>query len=226
MRLSNHPERLACSVWLKRFAVLTLLSLSFQGVNAQATVLQDTNPFAPSGFNKSAVVAAPIQISEVPTASPYVAARALEPLTGMSLQISNYVSAYNRRLAAEEVNVISHAIVDYSARYNIDSRLLASIISVESAFRRDAISTSGAIGMGQLKPDTAKWLGVVNPYDPVDNIAGTARFVSWLVHRYKGNLEMAISAYYQGPGSVDRNGITPVCMPYLTKVNKALGNLL
>lgn len=80
--------------------------------------------------------------------------------------------------------------------------------------------------MGQLKPDTAHWLGVVDPYNPVDNIAGTARFLAWLMHRYNGNLEMTLAAYYQGPGFVDKNGIAPVCMPYLEKVNRALGPLM
>lgn len=169
--------------------------------------------------------AEPLQISEASPA-PFIAAENAEFVRKKLVMVTSYVQNYNRKLASDEIGNISQAIVQYSERYGIDYRLLTSIIAIESAFRRDAVSSSGAIGMGQLKPDTAKWLGVMNPYDPVDNIAGTARFLSWLVKRYNGNLEYALSAYYRGPGSVDRNGITPVCMPYLEKVNRALGPLM
>lgn len=172
-----------------------------------------------------AQLAEPLQISEVP-AGPYFAAESTDQLRRKVLSVTSYIQSYNRRLAADEVGNISQAIVQYSERYGVDYRLLTSLIAIESSFRRDAVSSSGAIGMGQLKPATAKWLGVMNPYDPVDNIAGTARFLAWLVKRYNGKLEYALSAYYQGPGFVDRNGIAPVCMPYLEKVNRALGPLM
>jgi hypothetical protein len=170
-------------------------------------------------------ISEPVQISELPPA-PYIAGEATDQFRRKALSVISYIQHYNRKLAASEIEGIAQAIVQYSERYGIDYRLLTSLIAIESSFRRDAVSSSGAIGMGQLKPDTARWLGVLNPYDPVDNIAGTARFLSWLVKRYNGNLEYALSAYYQGPGHVDRNGITPVCMPYLEKVNRALGPLM
>jgi soluble lytic murein transglycosylase-like protein len=168
---------------------------------------------------------APVQISEAP-ASPLAAGRATDQFRKQAAVVAGYIANYNKKLAWSDVSAISDAIVQYSNRYGVDYRLLTSIIAVESSFRRDVVSSSGAIGMGQLKPDTAKWLGVLDPYDPVDNIAGTARFLSWLVRKYNGNLESALSAYYQGPGYVDRNGITPVCFPYLQKVNRALGGLM
>lgn len=167
-----------------------------------------------------------MQISEAAISTPFIAAENTELLRQKVLMVSSYVQHYNNKLPNGEVGSIAEAIVRYSDRYGVDYRLLTSLIAIESAFRRDAISSSGAIGMGQLKPATAKWLGVVNPYDPVDNIAGTARFLGWLVRKYNGNLEYALSAYYQGPGYVDRNGVSSVCMPYLQKVNKALGALL
>jgi hypothetical protein len=167
-----------------------------------------------------------LQISEAALSTPFMAAENTELLRQKVLMVTSYVQSYNSKLPSTEIGSIAEAIVRYSDRYGVDYRLLTSLIAIESAFRRDAVSSSGAIGMGQLKPTTAKWLGVVNPYDPVDNIAGTARFLGWLVRKYNGNLEYALSAYYQGPGYVDRNGVSAVCLPYLQKVNKALGTLL
>lgn len=170
---------------------------------------------------------APLQISEAVTMNaPFMAAENTELLRQKVAAVSNYVQTYNRNLPAGQIGSIADAIVRYSERYGVDYRLLTSLIAIESSFRSDAVSSSGAIGMGQLKPATAKWLGVLNPYDPVDNIAGTARFLGWLVQKYNGNLEYALSAYYQGPGYVDRNGVSSVCMPYLQKINRALGSLL
>jgi hypothetical protein len=167
-----------------------------------------------------------LQISEATLSTPFMAAENTELLRQKVLMVTSYVQSYNSKLPSTEIGSIAQAIVHYSDRYGVDYRLLTSLIAIESSFQRDAVSSSGAIGMGQLKPTTAKWLGVVNPYDPVDNIAGTARFLGWLVRKYNGNLEYALSAYYQGPGYVDRNGVSSVCLPYLQKVNKALGTLL
>lgn len=167
-----------------------------------------------------------LQISEVPTTAPYMAGQNAEILRPKMVAVASYIQNRNRKLALGEISNIAQAIVQYSERYGVDYRLLTSLIAIESAFRRDAISSSGAIGMGQLKPTTARWLGVVDPYDPVDNIAGTARFLGWLMHKYNGNLEYTLAAYYQGPGYVDRNGVNSVCMPYLQKVNQALSGLL
>jgi hypothetical protein len=167
----------------------------------------------------------PLQISELP-AAPYIAGANNEQFRQKMGLVVGYIQSYNKRLAWDDTSSIAQAIVQYSERYSIDFRLLTSLIAIESGFRRDVVSSSGAIGMGQLKPDTAHWLGVVDPYNPVDNIAGTARFLAWLVHRYNGNLEFALSAYYQWPGFVDKNGIAPVCMPYLEKVNRALGPMM
>lgn len=149
-----------------------------------------------------------------PAASPYQA------------YVARFIAGYNKKLSWPEANAMAQAIMHYSQHYGVDFRLVTGLIAVESSFRSNAVSSSGAIGLGQLKPDTAKWLGVSDPYNPVDNIAGTTRFLSWLLKKYNGSLDHALSAYYQGPGTVDRQGITPACYPYLQKINKALSGLM
>jgi hypothetical protein len=136
--------------------------------------------------------------------------------------VLSYIRRYNAKLDPDQASMMADAIILFSQKYNVDYRLLTGVLAVESAFKSDAISSSGAIGLGQLKPATAKWLGVVNPFDPIDNIAGTTRFLSWLLNKYNGSLDHALAAYYQGPGYLDKNGITSICTPYLNKVNKAL----
>lgn len=226
---------------LKRAALMLALSLTvFTAENSWATALEDASndsmgpaasktqpmsPPVPGATGAMLDASTPVQISELPPA-PYVAGANNAIYRQKMGMVVSFIQAYNKRLAWDDISNVAQAIVQYSDRYSIDFRLLTSLIAIESGFRSDAVSSSGAIGMGQLKPDTAHWLGVVDPYNPVDNIAGTARFLSWLVRRYNGNLEFALAAYYQGPGFVDKNGVAPVCMPYLEKVNRALGPLM
>jgi soluble lytic murein transglycosylase-like protein len=137
-------------------------------------------------------------------------------------QVATYIQSYNKKVPNTDVRTYAEAIVYFSQFYQVNPKLVTGMIAIESSFRTDAVSTSGAIGLGQLKPDTASWLSVSDPYDPVENIGGMTRYISWLVRKYNGSYDHAVSAYYQGPGTVDRNGITEACLPYLYKVNDAL----
>src|SRR5204862_1230151 len=78
-----------------------------------------------------------------------------------------------------------------------------------SAFRKDAVSPVGAVGLGQLMPGTAARLGVQNAYDPVDNLQGCARLLGQDLSRYR-DLTWVVAAYNAGEGAVEKyRGIPP-----------------
>jgi soluble lytic murein transglycosylase-like protein len=104
-----------------------------------------------------------------------------------------------------------NSLIDQAAAdQHISRSLIAAVISAESHGDPSAISRAGAQGIMQLMPGTASQYGVVNPFDARQNIAGGSAYLHDLLHRYRGNVKLAVAAYNAGPGAVDAaHGIPP-----------------
>ncbi|SFD58361.1 Soluble lytic murein transglycosylase [Paenibacillus catalpae] len=114
----------------------------------------------------------------------------------------------------EEGDLASSSPTDYdalitnaAAKYGIDPGLIRGVIQTESGFRSDAVSSAGAKGLMQLMDATARSLGVTNSLDPLQNIDGGSKYLSYLLSKYNGNEQVALAAYNAGPGRIDRLGI-------------------
>ncbi len=115
---------------------------------------------------------------------------------------------FNRQHTQEMANSISEALVYWSTKLNIDTRLIFSLLAVESRFNPTAVSSRGAQGLGQLMPHKSKQLGVSNPFDIEENIVGSILTLKDLLQKYP--LELALAAYNAGEGAVRQyNGIPP-----------------
>ena len=98
---------------------------------------------------------------------------------------------------------------DAAAQSGLPPALVESVARVESAFRPDAVSPKGALGIMQLMPETAQKLSA-DPRDPVQNTQAGARLLRELLIRYNGDVAKALAAYNAGSEAVDRyRGIPP-----------------
>ena len=130
-----------------------------------------------------------------------------------------YVSRYRRDEQAEE---ITRGIMRSSKQYDVNPKLVAALMARESRFNPRAISSSGAVGLGQLLPSTCKTVGVSNPYDIAQNLKGTARDLSYLMGRfskYKQKVTFALAGYLEGPNAVERKlGYKPHTASYVRDI--------
>ncbi len=107
------------------------------------------------------------------------------------------------------LNSFQGSIRQAANRYGLDPALIRAVIHAESAFKPDARSRAGALGLMQLMPGTARELGVVNPLSPEENIHGGVRYLAGLIQKTGGNITLATAAYNAGPGAVERHGGIP-----------------
>jgi hypothetical protein len=114
--------------------------------------------------------------------------------------------------AAPEAPLAPAAVEDLlreaAARHGVPLPLLRAVAAVESGFRPRAVSRTGAQGIMQLMPDTARDMGVKDPFDVRDNVNGGARYLAFLLKHFKDET-LAVAAYNAGPGRVGRLGRVP-----------------
>jgi hypothetical protein len=104
-----------------------------------------------------------------------------------------------------------HEAVEHVAWRNaLPVQLVHSVVKVESNYNPLAVSPKGAMGLMQLIPATARRFGVSNPFNPMENLNGGARYLRYLLDLYgEDNLHLALAAYNAGEGAVARYGGVP-----------------
>ena len=96
---------------------------------------------------------------------------------------------------------ICHAIEQDAAENELPVEFFARVIWQESRFNARAVSNKGAQGIAQFMPATADYRGLVDPFDPIEALRNSARYLRDLKTRF-GNLGLAAAAYNAGPGRV------------------------
>ena len=135
-------------------------------------------------------------------------------------QYKSFIANHNRRLSEQQAGDIAFAILKFSEKMDLDPRLIIALIIAESDFRPEIKSSAGAMGIAQLMPDEVQRLGLTNPYDPVQNIAGSVFLMKERLSKYSGSSDfkdanmqhiiLALASYNAGMGAVKKyNGVPP-----------------
>jgi hypothetical protein len=106
--------------------------------------------------------------------------------------------------------------IDEARRQRVPEHLVLGMIETESAWDPLAISSAGAEGLMQLMPDTARAMGVRNPYDPQDNIRGGTKYMRKQLDIFGNNERAALQGYHGGPGIVAKLQKNPNAFPRTT----------
>ena len=118
-------------------------------------------------------------------------------------------------------------IINLSNEHGVEPALVKAVIHIESAFRADAVSRAGAMGLMQLMPATARIYNLnSNFFEPRKNMHAGIAHLKYLMERYDDNTTLSLAAYNAGEGAVARHkGIPPYkeTQNYVAKVLKLYG---
>jgi hypothetical protein len=101
-----------------------------------------------------------------------------------------------------KIKELEPAVKKYARRHGVDEDLVWAVMRHESGFNARAVSPKGAMGLMQLMPGTASLLGVADPFDIEQNIAGGIKYLEICLKRFNQNLALALAAYNAGPQNV------------------------
>jgi hypothetical protein len=103
---------------------------------------------------------------------------------------------------------LAEDIYDMAQEAGIDPEVAFGLVMAESSFKNSSTSRVGAVGLTQLMPSTARWLepGTTREdlRDTETNLRIGFRYLKDLIDKYDGNVDLALTAYNRGPGTVDR----------------------
>lgn len=115
------------------------------------------------------------------------------------------------------------AIIAEAARAErLPEALVHAVVTAESAYDAEAVSSAGAVGLMQLMPDTAKRFGVRDRRNPAANVRAGTRYLALLLEQFDNNLALALAGYNAGENAVEKYGRTippyPETRNYVNKV--------
>lgn len=176
------------------------------------TVYQDKVPSPPEPVKKKTVVATPKEEKKPePVKEPVAVQTDVEnPEDEFGLDydvIYTYITTHFKRVSIEDARSVATSLVEYGQKHGVDPKFAAALMARESAFNKEAISVTGAKGLGQIKEFNYPSLNITDPYDIGQNAQGTVRYLKEMLDGWKGKTEkvsLALASYYKGKTAISR----------------------
>jgi len=142
---------------------------------------------------------------------------------GVVGNVASFASTLKNRAFSSGCEELDSIFDAAGQKYDLSPDLLKAVAKVESTFRPHLVSKSGAMGIMQLMPGTAKYLDVDDPFDPEQSIMGGARYLRENLDRFEGDIKLALAAYNAGWPAVKKHGGIPPFRETQAYVPKVLG---
>lgn len=126
-------------------------------------------------------------------------------------RIQAIIKKYNPNIAQADADRIKIATNLNCKEKDLDPRLILAIMARESRYNSQAVSPSGAKGLGQIMPQNFQSLGITDPYNIEQNIKGLTVYLRQKIDEWQGQkdqLGLALASYLEGSGAIRKNGNT------------------
>ncbi len=140
------------------------------------------------------------------------------PLFALTLAIP--ATAEMRQEGNSELKYYADAYADH---YGVPRALVHAIIAQESNWNPRALSTKGAAGLMQLMPATAGMYFVRDRFSITENLSGGIQYLADLMTEFRGEMRLAVAAYYCGSRRIARQGLcyrNPDVVSYVEAVRR------
>ncbi|MBI59893.1 hypothetical protein CL657_01590 [bacterium] len=157
--------------------------------------------------------------------------------------IYTFITSKFKKISLDDAKKISEDLVSFGKKHNIDPKFAAAVIARESAFKKDAVSVTGAKGLGQIKDFNFKDLKITDPFNINQNVDGTIKYLKKMIEKWNSNKEMiavdstdkrnpnnkkvinkedhlslALASYYKGFTAVKQTGVDKKTQKYVDDI--------